>query len=101
MNHLPHLQRNGRRLLHYQVGVYNGEGINQKDTDQRKDIIGGLWVMPIQGVRIGAFGWTGSRADVGGKNRYPSGEVRGHAELLRSGRPGKEGQENAEHQYGF
>ena len=61
---------NGRRLLHYQVGVYNGEGINQKDKDQRKDIIGGLWVMPIQGVRIGAFGWTGSRADVGGKNRY-------------------------------
>ena len=58
---------NGRRLLHYQVGVYNGEGINptnvsgMKDKDQRKDIIGGLWVMPIAGVRIGAFGWTGSR----------------------------------------
>lgn len=61
---------NGRRWLHYQVGVYNGEGINQKDKDQRKDIIGGLWVMPVAGVRIGAFGWTGSRADVGGKNRY-------------------------------
>ena len=60
----------GRALLHYQIGVYNGEGINQKDKDQRKDIIGGAWVMPIQGVRIGAFGWTGSRADVGGKNRY-------------------------------
>ncbi len=61
---------NGRRWLHYQVGVYNGEGINQKDKDQRKDIIGGLWVMPVAGVRIGAFGWTGSRADIGGKNRY-------------------------------
>lgn len=61
---------NGRRWLHYQVGVYNGEGINQKDKDQRKDIIGGLWVMPVVGVRIGAFGWTGSRADIGGKNRY-------------------------------
>ena len=51
----------GRRLLHYQVGVYNGEGINSKDKDQRKDIIGGLWVMPVKGVRLGAFGWTGSR----------------------------------------
>ena len=61
---------NGRRLLHYQVGVYNGEGINQKDKDQRKDVIGGLWIMPIQGVRIGAFGWTGSRAEIGEKNRY-------------------------------
>lgn len=60
----------GRSLLHYQVGVYNGEGINQKDKDNRKDIIGGLWVMPFDGVRIGAFGWTGSRADVGKKNRY-------------------------------
>ena len=52
---------NGRRILHYQIGVYNGEGINQKDMDNRKDFIGGIWVMPIKGVRIGAFGWTGSR----------------------------------------
>ncbi len=54
----------GRNLIHYQIGVYNGEGINQKDKDNRKDIIGGLWVMPIKGVRIGAFGWTGSRGDM-------------------------------------
>ena len=52
---------NGRRLFHYQVGIYNGEGVNQKDMDNRKDIIAGAWVMPIKGVRIGAFGWTGSR----------------------------------------
>jgi hypothetical protein len=52
---------NGRRLFHYQVGIYNGEGINMKDMDNRKDIIGGIWVMPIKGMRIGAFGWTGSR----------------------------------------
>ena len=50
----------GRALLHYQIGVYNGEGINRSDKNNQKDIIGGLWVMPIQGVRIGAFGWTGS-----------------------------------------
>ena len=52
---------NGRRLVHYQVGIYNGEGVNQKDMDNRKDFIGGIWVMPVKGVRIGAFGWTGSR----------------------------------------
>ena len=52
---------NGRRLFHYQVGIYNGEGVNQKDMDNRKDLIAGAWVMPIKGVRIGAFGWTGSR----------------------------------------
>ena len=55
---------NNRRLLHYQVGVYNGEGVNEKDKDNRKDIIGGLWVMPVKGLRIGAFGWTGSRGNM-------------------------------------
>ena len=64
------LKVNGHNLIHYQVGVFNGEGINTKDADNRKDIIGGIWVMPIQGLRIGAFGWTGSRASVGEKNRY-------------------------------
>ena len=55
---------NGRRILHYQVGVYNGEGVNTKDYDNRKDFIGGIWVMPIKGLRIGAFGWTGSRGQM-------------------------------------
>lgn len=55
---------NGRKLLHYQVGVYNGEGINEKDKDNKKDIIGGLWFMPVKGLRIGAFGWTGTRGDM-------------------------------------
>lgn len=56
---------NGRNLLHYQVGVFNGQGINTKDVDNQKNIIGGVWVMPIQGMRIGAFGWTGSYARKG------------------------------------
>ena len=52
----------GGALVHYQLGVFNGQGINTKDEDQRKDIIGGAWVMPVSGLRIGAFGWTGSFA---------------------------------------
>ena len=52
---------NGRRLFHYQIGIYNGEGVNQKDMDNRKDIIAGAWIMPVKGLRVGAFGWTGSR----------------------------------------
>ena len=50
----------GRTLLHYQVGVFNGQGINTKDVDNQKDIIGGVWVAPVEGLRIGLFGWTGS-----------------------------------------
>ena len=55
---------NGRKLFHYQIGVYNGEGVNESDKDNRKDIIGGVWVMPIKGMRIGIFGWTGSRGSM-------------------------------------
>ena len=58
--------KHGRNLLHYQVGVFNGQGINVKDVDERKDIIGGAWVMPIEGMRLGAFGWEGSFARKGG-----------------------------------
>ena len=60
---LPNSQ--GRALLHYQVGVYNGQGINVKDVDQRKDVIGGVWVMPIKGLRLGVFGWRGSYSRTG------------------------------------
>lgn len=55
----------GRNLLHYQVGVFNGQGTNHKDVNQRKDVIGGIWVSPVKGLRIGAFGWTGSSARKG------------------------------------
>ena len=55
----------GRNLLHYQVGVFNGQGINVKDVDEKKDIIGGMWVMPVKGLRLGAFGWEGSYARKG------------------------------------
>ena len=67
----------GRYLLHYQVGVFNGQGINVKDVNKKKDLIGGVWVMPIDGLRIGAFGWEGSYARKSGnetvslnKHRY-------------------------------
>ena len=56
---------NGRNLLHYQVGVFNGQGTNTKDVDNQKNVIGGIWLMPVSGMRIGAFGWTGSYARKG------------------------------------
>ena len=67
---------NGRLLLHYQVGVFNGQGINTKDVDNRKDIIGGAWFMPAKGIRIGAFGWIGSHARSG---HWTDAEGNGHS----------------------
>lgn len=50
---------NGRKLIHYQIGTFNGQGINHTDKDHTKDVIGGLWVNPVDGLSIGGFGWTG------------------------------------------
>ena len=55
----------GRNLVHYQVGVFDGQGINVKDVDQQKNLIGGVWIMPVEGMRLGWFGWTGSYARKG------------------------------------
>ena len=48
------------RLLHYQIGLWNGQGINAVDANKEKDIIATLQVQPIKGLYIGAFGWKGS-----------------------------------------
>ena len=49
----------GYRLLHYQVQLMNGQGINTADKNAGKDIIGTLQIQPIQDLYIGAFGWKG------------------------------------------
>jgi len=50
----------GRNILHYQLAVYNGQGINTGDKDHRKDLMCEAWVTPVEGLRIGGSGWTGS-----------------------------------------
>ncbi len=49
----------GHKWLHYQVGLFNGQGINHTDKDHHKDLIGGLWFSPIKDLCIGGFGWNG------------------------------------------
>jgi hypothetical protein len=46
-------------FIHYQIGIFNGQGTNQTDKDDTKDLIGGIWINPIHNLRIGGFGWTG------------------------------------------
>ena len=47
------------RLLHYQLGVWNGQGINLADANKAKDIIGTVQLQPIKGLKLGVFGWKG------------------------------------------
>lgn len=53
-------KKDGHHWVHYQVGVFNGQGINHTDKDKSKDIIGGLWISPIKNLCIGGFGWNGT-----------------------------------------
>lgn len=52
--------RDGHYQLHYQAAVYNGQGINQKEANGKKDWIGTLQWSPLRDLYIGAFGWKGS-----------------------------------------
>lgn len=47
-------------LLHYQLGVFNGQGINTGDANRAKDIIGTLQLQPLKGLSLGIFAWNGS-----------------------------------------
>jgi hypothetical protein len=47
-------------LLQYQLGVFNGQGINRKDANSQKDIIGNIKFQPVKGWLIGFFGWHGN-----------------------------------------
>lgn len=66
----------GHRLVHYQLGLYNGNGINKADNNARKDIIGTLQLQPIKGLFVGFFGWKGNwnnGAVTVDRNRYAIG----------------------------
>ena len=52
-----------RSLIHYQLGIYNGNGINKTDNNKRKDIIGTIQFQPVKDLYIGVFGWDGNWSD--------------------------------------
>ena len=50
----------GFRLVHYQLQLMNGQGINAGDENAHKDLIGTIQFQPIKDLYIGAFGWKGN-----------------------------------------
>lgn len=46
------LERDGYSILNYNIGVFNGAGINNKDNNKSKDFIARLIVKPIKGLSI-------------------------------------------------
>ncbi|MCR4921321.1 MAG: OprO/OprP family phosphate-selective porin [Bacteroidaceae bacterium] len=54
-----------RCLIHYEAGIFNGNGINRADNNRKKDWIGNIQLRPIDGLRIGLFGWRGTYTQSG------------------------------------
>ncbi len=52
--------RDRHRLFHYQMGVFNGQGINNSDENGKKDWMGTIQVQPVRNLYVGVFGWKGS-----------------------------------------
>ncbi len=69
--------RDGHHFVHYQIGLWTGSGINHADNNNHKDLIGGLYVSPIKGLKIGAWGWNGKYKSASGitvdRNRWAAG----------------------------
>ena len=52
-------------VLHYNLGLMSGQGINRKDQNNQKDFIAKLELRPIDGFRVVASGYLGTGCAVG------------------------------------
>ena len=52
-------------LLHYELALMSGQGINRKDQNNQKDFIAKLEVRPMPGLRFVASGYLGTGCAVG------------------------------------
>ena len=67
-------QRKGYNILSYDLGVFNGEGLNAKDKNSSKDIVARLTLRPVRGLQIaGSYYWGEYGADYLKRIRYGAG----------------------------
>jgi phosphate-selective porin len=52
------LHRDGYSIINYHVGLLNGSGINEKDNNKSKDVVGRLTLKPLKALRFsGSYYW--------------------------------------------
>lgn len=68
------ISKDKHRLVHYELGIYNGQGINTGDKNKHKDFIGSIQFQPIKNLFIGGFYWNGNYVNANNetldRNRY-------------------------------
>ncbi len=62
-------------LLHYELALMSGQGINRKDLNNQKDFIAKLEVRPMDGLRLVASGYLGTGCAVGKAAWNPTIEI--------------------------
>lgn len=52
-------RKKGFNILEYSLGIFNGAGINVRDNNKSKDIVGRLNISPIKSITLSASGYLG------------------------------------------
>ncbi|MDR1562148.1 MAG: OprO/OprP family phosphate-selective porin [Dysgonamonadaceae bacterium] len=53
-------EKDGYHLLEYYAGLFNGTGLNTKDNNNHKDIIGTAYIQPLKGLKLGGSVYSGA-----------------------------------------
>lgn len=68
------IHRQGRDILSYNLGVFNGEGINTWDTNKSKDVVARLMVRPVAGLILsGSYYWGEYSKEYFKRTRFSAG----------------------------
>lgn len=59
MLHGGFFERDGYHLLNYDLGVFNGEGINNRDRNKSKDIAARIVLKPLPGLLVSGYYYRG------------------------------------------
>ena len=66
------IKRDGFSIINYEVGVFNGTGINTKDNNKSKDIAARLTIQPIKNLKIAAYYMGGETNATSLVTKYPA-----------------------------
>ena len=66
------IKRDGFSIINYEIGVFNGTGINVKDNNKSKDVAGRLTIRPIADLKIAAYYMGGETNATNLVTKYPT-----------------------------
>ncbi|MBQ2423655.1 MAG: hypothetical protein II262_02540 [Alistipes sp.] len=65
------IKKDGFSIINYELGVFNGAGINNKDNNKSKDIAGRLTIQPMKDLKIAGYYMGGQTNASSLVEKYP------------------------------